>query len=238
VAHEINTPLGICVTATSHMVEELTMMKKQLDDDSLSKEGLLEFVEIFDQSLRIMTTNSQRGAALVRSFKQVAVDQSSESIREFDLRHYLDEILFSLQPKFKGKKIAIKVDCPSGIAMRTYPGALSQVLTNMLTNSLIHGFEGRNKGHIDIIAKVEGNTAFLTYADDGLGMDDDALEKLFEPFFTTKRGQGGSGLGTHIVYNLVTGPLAGSIKASSTPGHGLQYQMKFPCRRTTTPVMA
>jgi signal transduction histidine kinase len=236
VAHEINTPLGICVTATSHMVEELTMMKKQVDDDTLTKEGLLEFVDIFDQSLRIMTTNSQRGAALVRSFKQVAVDQSSESVREFDLRNYMDEILFSLQPKFKGKKIAIKIDCPTGIAMRTYPGALSQVLTNMLTNSLIHGFEGRNKGHIDIIAKVDANMAYITYADDGLGMESDALEKLFEPFFTTKRGQGGSGLGTHIVYNLVTGPLAGSIKATSTPGHGLQYQMRFPCRRTT-PVM-
>lgn len=232
VAHEINTPLGICVTATSHMVEELGMLKRQLDSDQLTKDGLDEFVDIFDQSLRIMTTNSQRGAALVRSFKQVAVDQSSESIREFDLRVYLDEILFSLQPKFKGKKIAIKIDCPAGIVIKTYPGALSQVLTNMLTNSLIHGFEGLNKGHIDIVARTENGMVNLSYADDGLGMESEALEKLFEPFFTTKRGQGGSGLGTHIVYNLVTGPLAGSIKASSAPGHGLQYQVRFPCQRS------
>jgi len=231
VAHEINTPLGICVTATSHMVEELSMMKKQLDGDMLTKESLDEFVDIFDQSLRIMTTNAQRGAALVRSFKQVAVDQSSESIREFDLRVYLDEILFSLQPKFKGKKITINIDCPAGIAMRTYPGALSQVMTNMLTNSLIHGFEGLHKGHITITAKVIENMVHLNYADDGLGMEGEALDKLFEPFFTTKRGQGGSGLGTHIVYNLINGPLAGSIKASSSPGNGLQYLIKFPCRR-------
>ncbi len=231
VAHEINTPLGICVTATSHMVEELTMMKKQLDEDQLTKDSLVEFIDIFDQSLRIMTTNSQRGAALVRSFKQVAVDQSSESIREFDLRVYLDEILFSLQPKFKGRKIVINIDCPAGIAMQTYPGALSQVMTNMLTNSLIHGFDGISKGHINITAKVDETMAYISYSDDGLGMDGEALEKLFEPFFTTKRGQGGSGLGTHIVYNLVTGPLAGGIKASSSPGHGLQYQIRFPRRR-------
>ncbi|MET3107727.1 signal transduction histidine kinase [Oxalobacteraceae bacterium GrIS 2.11] len=238
VAHEINTPLGICVTATSHMVEELALMKKQLGEDQLSADGLREFIDIFDQSLRIMTTNSQRGAALVRSFKQVAVDQSSESIREFDLRVYLDEILFSLQPKFKGKKIAIKIDCASGIAMKTYPGALSQVMTNMLTNSLIHGFDGRAKGHIDITVKVDDKMAYLSYSDDGLGMDSEALEKLFEPFFTTKRGQGGSGLGTHIVYNLVTGPLAGSIKAVSSPGNGLQYQIKFPRRRAASTVLA
>ncbi len=237
VAHEINTPLGICVTATSHMVEELALLKKQLDEEQLTKEGLVEFVDIFDQSLRIMTTNSQRGANLVRSFKQVAVDQSSESIREFDLRAYLDEILFSLQPKFKGKKIIVKVDCPDGIIMKTYPGALSQVMTNMLTNSLIHGFEDRNKGHINIDAKVVDNMAYMTFADDGMGMEADALEKLFEPFFTTKRGQGGSGLGTHIVYNLVTGPLAGTIKATSSPGAGLQYQVKFPCRRAASTVL-
>jgi len=237
VAHEINTPLGICVTATSHLVEELALMKKQLDDDSLTKDGLLEFVDIFDQSLRIMTTNSQRGAALVRSFKQVAVDQSSESIREFDLRSYLDEILFSLQPKFKGRKINFKIDCPTGIAMQTYPGALSQVMTNMLTNSLVHGFEGLNKGSIDISARVEDNMVYITYADDGLGMDKEALDKLFEPFFTTKRGQGGSGLGTHIVYNLVNGPLAGTIKANSAPGKGLQYQIRIPCRRAASGVL-
>ena len=232
VAHEINTPLGICVTATSHMVEELTMLKKQLDSDDLTKEGLLEFVDIFDQSLRIMTTNSQRGAALVRSFKQVAVDQSSESVREFDLRVYLDEILFSLQPKLKGKKITINIDCPNGIAMNTYPGALSQVITNMLTNSLMHGFDGRPKGQVNISARTENSMVFINYDDDGIGLEEYALEKLFEPFFTTKRGQGGSGLGTHIVYNMVTGPLAGTIKATSSPGNGLHYQMKIPCRRS------
>jgi len=237
VAHEINTPLGICVTATSHMVEELSLMKKQLDTDALTKDGLLEFVDIFDQSLRIMTTNSQRGAALVRSFKQVAVDQSSESIREFDLRVYLDEVLFSLQPKFKGRKIGININCPMGIVMQTYPGALSQVMTNMLTNSLIHGFDGLTKGQIEISARQEDNMVYITFADDGLGMDKDALDKLFEPFFTTKRGQGGSGLGTHIVYNLVNGPLAGTIKANSEPGKGLQYQIRIPCRRAPVTVL-
>lgn len=228
VAHEINTPLGICVTATSHMVEELGLLKKQLEADQLSKASLTEFVGIFDQSLRIMTTNSQRGAALVRSFKQVAVDQSSENIRDFDLHVYLHEVLFSLQPKLKSKKIRVDIHCPADIQMRTYPGALSQIITNMLMNSLIHGFEGRDRGCIDMMVEVDNSNVVITYSDDGVGMDSAALEKLFEPFYTTKRGQGGSGLGTHIVYNLVTGPLGGSIRAISAPGQGLRYLMRIP----------
>ncbi|MFZ6771611.1 GAF domain-containing sensor histidine kinase [Undibacterium sp. SXout7W] len=228
IAHEINTPLGICVTATSHMVEELSLMRKEFAQGKLNEQGLLEFFDIFQQSLRIMTTNAQRGAALVRSFKQVAVDQSSEDIRQFDLRIYLDEVLLSLQPKLKGKNYTVTLNCPVGIDMKTYPGAISQILTNMLTNSLIHGFEGREKGQIFITAHQENDVVEMTYADDGIGVDAEAMEKLFEPFFTTKRGQGGSGLGTHISYNLVTGALAGQLKVSSPPGCGLTYQMRFP----------
>ena len=235
VAHEINTPLGICVTATSHIVEEFSLVKNDFSEGKLDEEGLTEFFNMLDQALRITTNNIQRGADLVKSFKQVAVDQSSESIREFDMRAYVEEILFSLQPKLKGKKFEVTLDCPVGIKMKTYPGAISQIITNLITNSLLHGFEGAEKGTMLIqVSKDPDNddTLLMTYSDDGKGMSSIELEKLFEPFYTTKRGHGGSGLGAHIVYNLVTGPLAGQVKASSQPGQGLQYKMKFPCQRT------
>ena len=223
------------MTATSHIVEEFSLVKNDFSEGKLDEEGLTEFFNMLDQALRITTNNIQRGADLVKSFKQVAVDQSSESIREFDMRAYVEEILFSLQPKLKGKKFEVTLDCPVGIKMKTYPGAISQIITNLITNSLLHGFEGAEKGTMLIqVSKDPDNddTLLMTYSDDGKGMSSIELEKLFEPFYTTKRGHGGSGLGAHIVYNLVTGPLAGQVKASSQPGQGLQYKMKFPCQRT------
>jgi signal transduction histidine kinase len=176
-----------------------------------------------------MTTNTQRAASLVRSFKQVAVDQSSDDIRSFNLRHYLNEVLLSLQPKLKGRPVKVEVDCPADLVLESYPGAVSQIVTNMLMNSLVHGFEERDQaGHVRIRAALEGDVVAFSYADDGAGMDAETLNKLFDPFFTTKRGSGGSGLGAHILYNLVTGPLGGSVRVESAPGAGLRYELHFP----------
>ncbi|OEZ54514.1 GAF domain-containing sensor histidine kinase [Duganella sp. HH105] len=228
VAHEINTPLGICVTATSHLVEELKLTREDLAAGTLDEDGLNQFFEIIDQSLRIMTTNTQRAAALVRSFKQVAVDQSSDDIRSFNLRKYLDEVLLSLQPKLKGKPIAVEIACDEHINMASFPGAVSQIVTNMVVNSLVHGFEEGQAGKIKISGKVDGDFVDFEYSDDGAGMDTSTLAQLFDPFFTTKRGSGGSGLGAHILYNLVTGALGGTIKVASAPGMGLHYKLRFP----------
>src|SRR5471030_1298863 len=231
VAHEINTPLGICVTATSHLVQELKLTKEDLAAGTLDEEGLAQFFDIVDQSLRIMTTNTQRAAALVRSFKQVAVDQSSDDIRSFDLRKYLDEVLLSLQPKLKGKPIKIEIDCPPDITLDSFPGAVSQIVTNMVVNSLVHGYAEGQGGTIKIVGQLDGGQVRFDYSDDGVGMDGDTLKQLFDPFFTTKRGSGGSGLGAHILYNLVTGALGGTVKVDSVPGQGLHYQLRFPQSR-------
>ena len=228
VAHEINTPLGICVTATSHLVEELKLTREDMAAGTLDEDGLKQFFDIIDQSLRIMTTNTQRAAALVRSFKQVAVDQSSDDIRSFNLRKYLDEVLLSLQPKLKGKPITIAIDCDEHINMASFPGAVSQIVTNMVVNSLVHGFEEGQPGKIRISGKVDGDFVDFDYSDDGAGMDTSTLTQLFDPFFTTKRGSGGSGLGAHILYNLVTGALGGTVKVVSAPGMGLHYKLRFP----------
>jgi signal transduction histidine kinase len=229
VAHEINTPLGICVTATSHLVEELRLTKEELAAGEMTEDSLNGFFDVVDQSLRIMTTNTQRAASLVRSFKQVAVDQSSDNIRNFNLCKYVGEILLSLQPKLKGRPVKVQVDCPADLEVNSFPGAVSQILTNMVVNSLVHGFERDQPGRITIRARLEEDDMIaFDYGDDGAGMDADTLDKLFDPFFTTKRGTGGSGLGAHILYNLVTGSLGGSLRVESSPGQGLQYYLRFP----------
>jgi signal transduction histidine kinase len=228
VAHEINTPLGICVTATSHLVQELKLTREELQNGEMTEDSLDAFLDIVDQSLRIMTTNTQRAAALVRSFKQVAVDQSSGDIRRFNLGAYLNEVLLSLQPKLKGRLVKVEVDCAQDMVLESYPGAVSQILTNMVMNSLVHGFEEGQAGRICIRAAQDGEMVTLEYLDDGIGMDQDTLGKLFDPFFTTKRGSGGSGLGAHILYNLATGALGGAVRVESEPGNGLRYYLKFP----------
>ncbi|MGH8853610.1 MAG: GAF domain-containing sensor histidine kinase [Telluria sp.] len=234
VAHEINTPLGICVTATSHLVQELKLTREELAAGEMTEDSLDSFLDIVDQSLRIMTTNTQRAAALVRSFKQVAVDQSSDDIRHFNLGTYLNEVLLSLQPKLKGRPVKVEVDCPKDLVLDSFPGAVSQIVTNMVMNSLVHGFEHEQAGTIAIRAALEGGEVALEYGDDGAGMDAETLDKLFDPFFTTRRGTGGSGLGAHILYNLVTGPLGGTVKVESAPGQGLRYQLRFPQSRKAT----
>ena len=229
VAHEINTPLGICVTATSHLVQELKLTREELAAGEMTEESLATFFDVVDQSLRIMTTNTQRAAALVRSFKQVAVDQSSGDIRSFNLDAYLKEVLLSLQPKLKGRPVKVDVDCPKDLVLDSYPGAVSQIVTNMVMNSLVHGFEREQPGNITVRAALEPDDwVVFDYADDGAGMDKDTLDKLFDPFFTTKRGTGGSGLGAHILYNLVTGALGGTVRVESAPGEGLRYHLRFP----------
>ena len=234
VAHEINTPLGICVTATSHLVQELKLTREELAAGEMTEESLGAFFDIVDQSLRIMTTNTQRAAALVRSFKQVAVDQSSDDIRSFNLGTYLNEVLLSLQPKLKGRPVEVAIDCPRDLLLESFPGAVSQIVTNMVVNSLMHGFERDQPGHITIQAEADGDDVVFMYGDDGAGMDADTLAKLFDPFFTTKRGSGGSGLGGHILYNLATSVLGGSLRVESSPGDGLRYHLRFP-RKVSKP---
>ncbi|MES2015280.1 MAG: GAF domain-containing sensor histidine kinase [Pseudomonadota bacterium] len=239
VAHEINTPLGICVTATSHLVQELKLTREEMAAGEMTEESLQQFFDIVDQSLKIMTTNTQRAATLVRSFKQVAVDQSSDGLRRFRLKTYLGEVLLSLQPRLKGRAVTLELDCPDELELDSFPGAVSQVVTNMVINSLVHGFEAGQPGVIRIAVRVDGDQVLFDYSDDGAGMDQATLGQLFDPFFTTRRGQGGSGLGAHILYNLVTGPLGGSVKADSAPGQGLRYRLKFPrSRRELSPASA
>jgi signal transduction histidine kinase len=149
-------------------------------------------------------------------------------MRLVNLAEYLNEVLATLGPSLKNKPVSVRVDCQPGLCAHTFPGALAQVITNLVMNSVIHGFEGKAHGVVNITVSAETENLHLRFEDDGNGMEPDALNKLFDPFYTTKRGAGGSGLGANIVYNLITGPLAGRIEASSPPGRGLQYAIRMP----------
>lgn len=228
IAHEINTPLGICVTGISHLLEEYRFAKKALADNTMTEEHLLDFFEEVKETGDILTTNTKRAADLVQSFKQVAVDQSSNSIREIDLCKYIHEVILSMRPTLKRVAHEITVQCDENIIIHANAGAISQIITNLIMNSIKHGFENIDKGHIMINAMVKNNNIVLRYADDGNGISTEDMKKLFEPFFTTKRGDGGSGLGTHLIYNLVTSALNGRVEAKSELGKGLAYMIKFP----------
>jgi signal transduction histidine kinase len=228
IAHEINTPLGICVTATTHVQDELRKWRKWHEAGSLDATRIKAMLDELDVALRILDNNTRRGAELVRSFKQIAVDQSSGQRRTFDLAEYLDEIVLSLKPKLKRVSCAVQVECRPGIRMDSFPGALSQVVTNLIMNALLHAFEGRKGGSIRVQGEADGEDVVLKVSDDGIGMAAADLKRFFDPFFTTKRGSGGSGLGAHIVFNQVTSVLGGTIRVRSAPGEGLQVQMRLP----------
>lgn len=228
IAHEINTPLGICVTATSHVQDALRGWRKSAAAGTLDPQKLAAMFEELEIALRILDNNTRRGAELVRSFKQIAVDQSSGQLRAFDLAEYLDEIVLSLKPQLKQAPCSVRVECPGGICMESYPGALSQVITNLIMNALLHAFDGRPDGRVLIASELDGDMVVLSVSDDGIGMDAADLKRFFDPFFTTRRGSGGTGLGAHIVFTQVTSVLGGSIRVRSEPGAGLQVQMRLP----------
>lgn len=233
IAHEINTPIGIGVTAASHLEDETRRVMQQMSEGKLSKSGLEAFQIDAISSAQLILSNLRRAGQLVRSFKQVAVDQSSEEAREFMLKPYLDEVLLSLGPALKKTQHRVTVRCPDDLKLFTYPGALSQIVVNLVMNSLIHAFEGIEHGEIRIECDRYGEEWLLLYRDNGVGMSNEIRQRIFDPFFTTKRGHGGSGLGLHVVYNLVTQLLRGSVDCISAPGQGVEFQIAMPLRVRT-----
>ena len=230
VAHEINTPLGICVTATSHLHSELEQLMADYQQKGLQKSQFERFLQHFDDGLRILHSNTRRAAELVQSFKQVSVDQSSDSVRHVELTTYLPEVLLSLQPQLKKLRCDIALTMPEKLPMHTDAGAIAQIITNLVMNSLTHGLQNTEQPQIFITVQQEGKQVLLQFVDNGCGMPAADLARLFDPFFTTKRHQGGTGLGTHIVYNLVTARFKGRIDVSCPPQQGLHYNIWLPLK--------
>ncbi|AYA63245.1 sensor histidine kinase [Alteromonas sp. RKMC-009] len=228
IAHDVNTPIGVSVTAASYLNERLVSLRAAFDDKTLSNKSMNAFIDEAEQASTLLLSNLNRASDLIASFKQVAVDQTSEAERLFNLNSYLHEILQSLKPTFKNTRHQVNIQCPADLEILCAPGVIAQIVTNMMINSLMHGFEHIEEGHISLAVSRDGGHIVMEYQDDGKGMSKEALTHLFDAFYTTRRNQGGSGLGTHIVFNLVTQTLDGSIEAFSEPEKGLRYVIRFP----------
>lgn len=231
VAHEINTPVGLGVTAASTLDKVTREFTRAYQEGNADKQDLLEYLDDTKTAVSIILPNLQRAARLIRSFKQVSIDQSSEVRREFNVREYLDEILLSLHPKLKKTKQTVVIDCEPDIEIDSFPGPFAQIITNLVMNSLTHAFEPQQPGEIRINARNDGDDVEMVFSDNGCGMAPEVLARIFDPFYTTRRGQGGTGLGLYILYNIVTMQFGGTIQCESEPGKGTVFTIRFPARK-------
>lgn len=229
VAHEINTPVGIIVTSASVLNDATIAIDKSLGDGVIRKSQVLDYIKVALESSRLIIANADRAAHLIQSFKQVAVDQTSEQRRVFDLKEFLNELITSLNPSLKKSKIKIEVKQTDRIIqLDSYPGLLAQVLTNLTMNSLTHAFVGKSQGNIFIEIKLVNDMVTIDFNDDGSGIPEDILGKIFDPFFTTRRGQGGTGLGLNIVFNIINKQFGGTISAENKPQGGALFRINIP----------
>ncbi|EEZ00017.1 signal transduction histidine kinase [Vibrio sp. RC586] len=228
VAHEVNTPLGIAVTATSVIQETREALLRAFQAQTLTSQQFSELLEHMTQSSSMLETNLNRAAKLIRDFKQTAVDQVSESRSQFNVKQVLEALLASLHAETRKIPVEPQIAGDSGIVMNSLPGVLTQIVTNLVMNSLTHAFSEQPSPHIEIHFYEQENNIILEYRDNGCGVPPELHQKIFEPFFTTKRGSGGSGLGLNLVFNLVKQKLKGELEFESEIGHGVHYTIMLP----------
>ena len=228
VAHEVNTPIGVSVTAASFLAERTRQIRELYQNGEMKRSDLEKYLSLAEESSASVLSNLERAAELVQSFKKVAADQSSEEKRAFEMKNYLEQILVSLRPQFKRTPHRVHMDCPEGLMLDSYPGAIMQIMTNLIMNSLIHGFADGLPGEIFVSVEPAGDNVVLAYRDTGVGMAQEQKERIYDPFYTTTRGSGGTGLGMNIVYNLVTQTLKGSILLETSPGQGAIFILTLP----------
>ncbi len=229
VAHELNTPIGNAVTVASTLHDKTSEFGELAEAGTLKRSSLKGYLESARTASDLLLRSLNQARNLVASFKQVAVDQTSDQRRCFDLAEVVGEVLTTLSPTIRKTPYTVIVDIPDGIAMDSFPGPLGQVITNFVNNALLHAFDGRLAGTIILRASqpLEGEVR-LSVSDDGNGIAEDHLRRIFDPFFTTKLGQGGSGLGLNIVYNIVTSILGGRVTVESRIGAGTTFVIKMP----------
>jgi two-component system NtrC family sensor kinase len=230
VAHELNTPIGNIVMVASTQQEVAQNLARALADGALTRSSLATFVDTSVEGAGLMLRSANRAAELIQNFKQVAVDQTTDQVREFDLADQLGEVLSIIAHVLAKTSIKLEEYLEPGIAMHSYPGPLGQVITNLVMNAITHGFDGKQTGTIAVACERQGDYAHITVADTGKGISPNNLNKIFDPFFTTKLGQGGTGLGLHISHNMVYGPLGGRLSVQSTQEVGTTFTLVIPCR--------
>ncbi|MBS3953307.1 MAG: DUF3365 domain-containing protein [Methylomicrobium sp.] len=229
-AHELNTPVGVAVGAISQSDETIKTLRHLLTKDEVSETEFSTQMDYLGESHHLALANLRRAADLVQRFKRTSIDRGSEQKREFQLAELIQDVLTTLRNVLKKTALKIDVDCDPQLKLYGAPGLLEQILTNLITNSITHGFdEGQRIGRIQIKAfKNPDGQLIIDYQDDGAGMNDEVCRQAFEPFFTTKRDCGGSGLGLYVIYTIVTLQLAGTIHIKSTPGLGSHIHIACP----------
>ena len=236
IAHEVNTPIGLSVTASTLLQDKLAVMQEKFNEKRISTNEFARFLGDCDENLAIIYRNVNRAAELITSFKQVAVDQSSEVDRTIEIHSFMRDVLTSVKPRLLDiEKFPIQVHAADNLEVMTKPGPLNQILINLIVNSMVHGFDGKTSGHIEINFELIDNDLEITYRDDGNGVPFDIRKKIFDPFVTTKRGAGGSGLGLHLAYNLVTQVLGGNIHFFSEEQQGVEFIVRFPVTVVNAP---
>ncbi|MCP4338165.1 MAG: HAMP domain-containing histidine kinase [Desulfobulbaceae bacterium] len=228
VAHEVNTPIGVSVTAASYLATETTELSTAFKEDALTRSALEDYLGTAHESTTIILSNLERAAKLIKSFKQVAADQASEAKSHFNLKEYIKSVLLTLRPELKKTALTVTVHCPDDIQINSYPGALSQVITNLVVNSKIHAFDQNEAGSLTFDIEKSGDNIHILYSDNGKGISEQHQDDVFAPFFTTRRGKGSSGLGLHITQNLVHTVLKGTITVSSKLNKGTQFTLIIP----------
>ena len=230
VAHEINTPIGMGVTMASTLANATKLFVTDYQKGKLKRSALNSYLKTTLEGSELLLDNLQRAAELVQSFKQVAVDQTSFLKRRFAVKEYISSTLLSLDLKLRQGKHQVEVNGDESVVLHSYPGAFSQVITNLAMNSMIHAYEEGESGFLCFDVILEENFVRIEYIDDGCGIAAAHLDKIFEPFFTTARNRGGTGLGLHIVYNLVTQKLKGTIRCQSQVGEGTTFIIRLPLK--------
>jgi C4-dicarboxylate-specific signal transduction histidine kinase len=229
IAHEINTPLGVAVTAVSHGEDRVKTLAERSASGQVTRGELRTLVSDIGTAMQLALTNLQRAAALVRSFKKVAVDQSSEESREANLGEVLADVLTSLAPILRRARVEVRLLPTPSIPTRADVGALAQIVTNLVQNACVHAFDDLPDPHVIEVELVDaGDAAIVAVRDNGRGMTEDVRARVYEPFFTTRRGAGGSGLGLHILHTLVTQRFGGTIELRTAPGEGTSWTLRLP----------
>ena len=231
IAHELNTPIGNSLLTATALADMVTEFEKQYAQGGIKRSALEALMADTKLACGILANSLRRAADLITSFKQVAVDQTSDQRRRFELREVVHDTLATFQAQLRRANCEAQVDCSPGLVLDSYPGSVGQVLSNLINNALLHAFDGRASATISISARaLNDEQVLLVFSDDGIGMPPKILHQVFDPFFTTKMGQGGSGLGMNIVYNIITGMLGGAIHLESSADSGTIVTINIPCQ--------
>jgi len=235
IAHELNTPIGNALIMATSLEDAAVNFNAMITGKELRRSDLTAYAQRSQGMAEIVTRSCQRAANLIISFKQVAVDQTSEQRRRFDLHTLVNDNIAAIRPSFRSAPWVIEADVPVGLDCDSYPGPLGQVITNLIQNAVTHAFDGRDSGTLRITTLLKAYFVEMVFQDDGKGMESAVLARIFEPFYTSRLGQGGSGLGLSISLNIVTGVLGGSLHATSQPGSGSRFVINFPLIAPTAP---